>query len=342
MRQRSTPAVSVVVPTCARTELLRRALASVQAQSFSEWDCWIVNDSPEHADEVQRLLGELDDERFHLLANPGRRGPSASRNAGIESSGGAILAFLDDDDQWLPGKLASHVAEHRRSGSPSVVYSQSVHAWEGGLFRPFRVVPGPPPPDLVEAIRQERFWPGGPPVVTVSRRCLEEVGGFDVELRCREDQDLMLRLAGRYPLLYVPEPTVLVTEHTRARASISFQNLIGGLERLGPSWGVPELRQRQWIRDRVLMYESIGLLDASVWRRVGKLLDYGRLARPEGYGWLRWAWWGVRREPRKLLRLCGLALGGRAFCWLNRAWPFGREADAALASLALTARGPVA
>ena len=338
MSQSATPAVSVIVPTCARTDRLRRALASIQAQTFTDWDCWIVNDSPPHTDQVAALLRELGEERFRLFSNPRRRGPSASRNAGIEASGGAILAFLDDDDQWLPGKLERHVAEHRRSGVPCVVYSDAANVWEGDLFRPFRFTPGPPPPDVVEAIREERFWPGGPPVVTITRSCVEQVGGFDVELPCREDQDLMLRLASRFPLRYVPALTVLITEHTGSRASTDPRHLIAGFERLGPSWGVPELRQRQWIRDRVLMYELIGLLDAVPWRRLARLRDYGRLARPPGYGWLRWALRGLRDQPRRALRLCGLALGGRAFCWLNRWRPFARESDPELGMLSAAPR----
>jgi glycosyltransferase involved in cell wall biosynthesis len=330
MSQRVTPAASVIVPTCARTTLLRRALESIRAQSFRDWDCWIVNDSPADAGQVEALLAALGDERLHLLSNPQRLGPSASRNAGIGASAGAILAFLDDDDQWLPGKLERHVAEHRSCGAPAVVYSESAHVWEEGLFRPFRLTPGPPPPDLVEAIREERFWPGGPPVVTVSRACFEQVGAFDVELPCREDQDLMLRLASRFPLRYVPHLTVLVTEHARERASIDARYLIAGLERLGPSWGVSEIRQRHWARDRALMYEIIGLLDAGTWRRLVRLLDFGRIARPPGFGWLRWAWWGLREHPRSALRLLGLALGGRAFCWLNRRRPFASEVDAEL------------
>jgi len=341
MSESAPPVVSVVVPTCARTDRLRQALASIRDQSLGEWDCWVVNDSPAEADQVEALIRELGDERFHLISNPAQVGPSASRNAGIAASSGAILAFLDDDDRWTPGKLKWHVAEHRRCGVPAVVYSQAAHVWEGELFRPFRLAPGLPPDDIVEAIREERFWPGGPPVVTISRTCFDEVGGFDAELPCREDQELMLRLAKRFPFYYVPKLTVLVTEHVYQRASIDLAHLIAGLERLGPSWGVPQIRQRHWIRNRVLMYELIARLDASLWQRLSRLREYGRLARPPEYGWIRWAWWGLRAQPSAALRLCGLAVGGRAFCWLNRRRRFRDGADADLRAALSTPCGRV-
>jgi len=127
----------------------------------------------------------------------------------------------------------------------------------------------------------------------------------------------MLRLA-RFPFRYVPVLTMVVTEHAAGRLSADPEGLIRALHRFGSSWGVPEIRQRDWVRQRVLMYAMIGELDASLARRIARLHGYGTLARPSGYGWLRWSWWGLRRRPAAALRLLGLALGGRAFCRLNR------------------------
>ena len=92
--------VSVIVPTRNRPQLLARALASIRAQRFPELEVLVVNDGDGSVQEVVRASG--------LKARVLRaavRGQVAARNAAVRAAGGEVLAFLDDDDQWLPGHL---------------------------------------------------------------------------------------------------------------------------------------------------------------------------------------------------------------------------------------------
>lgn len=104
--QTAVPFLSIIIPTHKRPVLLERALTSIKSQP-SPWryEIIVVADQADPAtDEVcQRLLGPDD---MQIRRN-GAPGPSASRNLGIDVSSGRYIMFLDDDDAWQPGLLAS-------------------------------------------------------------------------------------------------------------------------------------------------------------------------------------------------------------------------------------------
>ena len=102
----SGPLVSVVIPTYNRPDLLREALASVFAQSVTNYEVIVVNDGSTD-DTVERLKPFAD--RIRLITQ-GNTGIGAARNRGIDEARGKYIAPLDHDDWWLPGKLAAQVA----------------------------------------------------------------------------------------------------------------------------------------------------------------------------------------------------------------------------------------
>ena len=102
------PKVSVVVPTYNRAELLPRALDSVIAQTFRNFELIIVDDHS--TDTTQRVIAEYaNDPRVRALRHERTRGQSSALNRGIAVARGEYVAFLDDDDEWLPTKLALQV-----------------------------------------------------------------------------------------------------------------------------------------------------------------------------------------------------------------------------------------
>jgi teichuronic acid biosynthesis glycosyltransferase TuaG len=102
--------VSVVVPTRNRLDRLRRATASVLSQTEVDIELIVVDDAS--SDGTSLYLADLQskDDRVRLLRNPTPTGGAAARNRGIESSRGQWIAFLDDDDEWLPWKIAAQLA----------------------------------------------------------------------------------------------------------------------------------------------------------------------------------------------------------------------------------------
>jgi teichuronic acid biosynthesis glycosyltransferase TuaG len=116
---RSFPLVSVVVPTYRDPHMLADTLASLVAQTETDWHALVIDDgSPEPVQ--TRIAGEIDalqDPRFQLILCRKNRGPARVRNLGARLATGRYLAFLDGDDLWLPGKLARQVAAMEASGA---------------------------------------------------------------------------------------------------------------------------------------------------------------------------------------------------------------------------------
>jgi glycosyltransferase involved in cell wall biosynthesis len=99
--------ISVIVPTLRRPQLLLRAIESVLAQSFSNLELIVVVDGPDQ--ETIKLTSSVTDERFRFIQNHRSLGSAEARNVGIRAATGNWIAFLDDDDEWTPDKLASQL-----------------------------------------------------------------------------------------------------------------------------------------------------------------------------------------------------------------------------------------
>ena len=100
--------ISVIVPTFKRPDRLLRALRSVLNQSYVYYEILVVDDDPNEND-LAKVLDNLQDDRVKLFKNERVKGANGARNTGILKSNGYYLAFLDDDDEWLPEYLQSQL-----------------------------------------------------------------------------------------------------------------------------------------------------------------------------------------------------------------------------------------
>jgi glycosyltransferase involved in cell wall biosynthesis len=99
----SAPILSVVIPTWNRAHLVCEAIDSASGQRPGAVEVIVVDD--ESTDGTSEFLRERYGDAIRVLRMPHRRGPGAARNAGIRVATGELVAFLDSDDVWLPGKL---------------------------------------------------------------------------------------------------------------------------------------------------------------------------------------------------------------------------------------------
>jgi glycosyltransferase involved in cell wall biosynthesis len=97
------PHVSVVIPTRQRPKLLMRALDSVFAQTFRRFEVIVVVDGPDDA--TLTALSTVADSRLRVVVNPHSLTAAGARSVGVSHAYGEWVAFLDDDDEWLPHKL---------------------------------------------------------------------------------------------------------------------------------------------------------------------------------------------------------------------------------------------
>ena len=116
--------VSVIVPCYKQAEFLMETLDSVLAQTYSNWECVIVNDgSPDNTDEVaDRYLTQ--DRRFKYIKQQ-NSGPSAARNTGIENSCGEFILPLDADDLIAPTYLEKAVEVFNKDENTKLVYCKA-------------------------------------------------------------------------------------------------------------------------------------------------------------------------------------------------------------------------
>jgi glycosyltransferase involved in cell wall biosynthesis/predicted Ser/Thr protein kinase len=199
------PAVSVIVPTFNRPEMLREALRSILAQTFRDFEIVVVND---HGLDVQDVIAELDHEgRIAYVRHAVNRGLAAARNSGLGVARGRFIAYLDDDDRFYPEHLATLVGA-LRDGGQRVVYGDALRVTQrqqdAGYVTVRRDRPYSYEFDRRRLLIQNFF-----PVLCVmhERECATAVGGFDESMTSHEDWELWLRMSARFPFAHVPSIT---------------------------------------------------------------------------------------------------------------------------------------
>ncbi|MBX3464651.1 MAG: glycosyltransferase family 2 protein [Planctomycetes bacterium] len=189
------PAVSVVIPTFNRARLLPRAIDSVLAQTLPAAEVIVVDDGS--TDDTADVIAGYGD-RVRYLQQP-NAGVSAARNKGIRAARHELIAFLDSDDYWRPGKLAAQVPLMR---DPRVSVCFTNRTWQSRLHEDrFReagfVCEGAR--QIVTDPASVMTLPGGSVLIAscciYRRSALLRVGGYDERLRVYEDLRLDLRLA---------------------------------------------------------------------------------------------------------------------------------------------------
>lgn len=206
---RALPTVSVIVPTRQRPELLQRALTSIASQRYDgQIEILVVFDQEEPTDPGVRV-GER--RTLRVMANVRQPGLAGTRNSGIEAATGDLIAHCDDDDEWLPDKVARQVAA--LSGSPSEVSVTGATIVYGDrtIDRVF-AKPLITLADLIASRVQEAH-----PSSIMARRVavVEGIGLVDEELPggYGEDYEWLMRAARRLPILVVREPLTRVYWH---------------------------------------------------------------------------------------------------------------------------------
>jgi glycosyltransferase involved in cell wall biosynthesis len=197
--------VSVVVPTHNRPDTLRQALASIRALEASDLTFEILvgdNGADPETAKVAAAFGAI-----HIPVV--RKGAGAARNAGLRAATGEFIAFLDDDDVWLPGHVRPHLA--LLDANPEI---EGVLAQVMAVDDDLRELAGPWPwraPPLGDALVRTMlsgYYPQiGATIVRASVR--DAVGPFDVALLGDQDWDWQIRVARRRKLAFVETPCVL-------------------------------------------------------------------------------------------------------------------------------------
>jgi glycosyltransferase involved in cell wall biosynthesis len=196
------PFVSVIIPTYNRGWIVRDAIDAVLGQTYTDFELIVVDDGS--TDRTPQILDAYGD-RLRVIRQA-NQGVSAARNRGIAYSLGPLIALLDSDDIWLPGKLSVQVAFFKKN--PAALICQTEEIWiRNGL----RVNPGKrhrKPSGMIFEPSLELCLVS-PSAVMVRRELFEKVGLFDESLPACEDYDLWLRVGCRFPVHLIDKPLTL-------------------------------------------------------------------------------------------------------------------------------------
>lgn len=243
------PKVSIIVPTYNRAKVLPRAIESVLAQSYTDFELIVVDDGS--TDATPQVLSAFDDQRLRIIRQA-NAGLSAARNRGVSESVGEYLAFLDDDDEFTPLKLEHQVAYLEQHPEAGLVAGGHECIDDDG-----QVIAVAEPwldgdnlsveywlrkcPFLLQSILLRRTW-------------WERVGGLDPELRQAMDHIFFLRLAALgCEMRWSPETVLRYYIHAGGMSQNAYRLTlfrVKGLEKffdseIAPAWA--KAAREQWI-----------------------------------------------------------------------------------------------
>lgn len=198
--------VSIVIPTYKRFDTLERAIKSVANQTYDKIEILVVDDNEpgdEYSQAVRELINGLKIENLVLVTQPKHINGAAARNAGIRSARGEYISFLDDDDIIFPDKIEKQINVLKNLdesvGGVSCLKiffeddkpTKVSESWKCTQYQSFEIMS-----------KQLNIQTG---TVLLRRKCLDETGYFDENLRRHQEVQLMSYFTDKYKVILIDE-----------------------------------------------------------------------------------------------------------------------------------------
>jgi len=186
--------VSVIIPTLNRSTTIIRAIESILAQTFKNYEIIVIDDGS--SDNTKELISSYD-LKYVFTEN---RGVSYARNLGVEMAKGEWIAFLDSDDEWLPTKLEEQIQYSNDKPDILLIHTDEIWIRDGVRVNP---------PKKYKKGGGDQFIPNlklcaiGPSTSMLKKDIFLELGGFRVDLPCCEDYDLWLKFTSLYEVGFI-------------------------------------------------------------------------------------------------------------------------------------------
>ncbi len=210
------PKISAIITTFNRAEFFRRAIESVLNQTYSDFELLILDNSS--IDNTEEVVNGFEDERIRYIKHQPIN-ISQARNLGLKESKGDYIAFLDDDDEWLPEKLEKELEIFNQGNEKlGLVYGGFIRIDENGkeferhaptlkgnIFEPY-------------LCRQDPLT-GSASNPLIKKLVFKVVGEFDENLFSSEDWEFYIRLFRKFEADFIAEPVVKIRSHSRYHLS---------------------------------------------------------------------------------------------------------------------------
>lgn len=254
------PLVTVYIPTFNRVELLKRAVKSVQDQTYKNLEIIIVDDCS--TDGTHEYLEQVskEDKRVRFFLKETNSGACVSRNIAIENATGEFITGLDDDDYFKENRIALFIKYCKKYDMTSTVlysmYEDSTR--KSGMkifFKKYLLKKNVSQYELLmnNYIGNQIF---------VKTNLLLEIGGFDQKLKMWQDLECWYRLLNRRKAILVRKSTYLLDiDHTMGRISDSKKNvLVETFEYFSKKHSL-DFEQKKMLRTHFFYY---GFIDLSI------------------------------------------------------------------------------
>lgn len=222
------PLVSVIVPTFNRAGMLDKAVQSVLAQNFKNFELIVVDDGSN--DMTREIMdGYRGQTRYFFKENGG---VASARNYGLKKASGELIAWLDDDDFFFPDKLGKQVEYFKKNPWAGLVYTG--HMTVDSISSPERKSFYVPPHfrdccSNREALLNSCFFANS--TVMMKKECFKHTGFYDEGLRHTEDYEMWLRVAAFYRFGCVPEVMAGYRWHGRQLSMMSDRKILPELRK---------------------------------------------------------------------------------------------------------------
>lgn len=191
--------ISTIVITYKRPlNVLARAIQSILCQTYKYIEVIVVNDAPEEkklSKDISDYIDSLRDSRVRYIEHEKNMGANTARNTGLKIATGKYIAYLDDDDEWLPEKLETQYKAIQGNNSIGLVYSGFyIRSERTEDVKKDTVIPKK---DYLAALIEDNYI-GSTSFPLLLTEAVRMVGGFDINQRSCQEYELWLRIAEIY------------------------------------------------------------------------------------------------------------------------------------------------
>lgn len=223
MKNKNMPLVTAVITTYKReAEIVRRSFLSILAQTYENIEIIIVNDYPTDitlVNDIQQIIESYSEKcnvKYIVMNENG--GACKARNTALSNANGEYIAFLDDDDEWLPEKIRLQVEKALQYPQAAIIYCNA-YIYNIELRKMHERTYLSHPEGFVFNYLLEENIIGSCSFPMFRTDKLLEMHGFREDMPALQDLELYLRLAKQYEAVYVSKPLVKYYIHNGERIS---------------------------------------------------------------------------------------------------------------------------